>query len=92
MPEDLGERAAYAMLDEIFTGGVVDSNNQATLLLMAALASGDNISNIKLARITQQSIQMLKHLKSFFNIQFKIKECEDDIFQSDSSEEEEEHI
>lgn len=92
MPEDLGERAAYAMLDEIFTGGVVDSNNQATLLLMAALASGDNISNIKLARITQQSIQMLKHLKSFFNIQFKIKECEDDIFQSDSSEEEEEQI
>ena len=56
MPEDLGERAAYAMLDEIFTRGVVDCNNLATLLLMTALASGDNISNFKLARITQQSI------------------------------------
>jgi RNA 3'-terminal phosphate cyclase len=53
MPEDLGQRAAHAMLDEIFTGGVVDSSNQSTLLLMAALATGDNISNIKLARITQ---------------------------------------
>ena len=27
MPEDLGERCAQAMLDEIFTGGVVDSTN-----------------------------------------------------------------
>ena len=27
MPEDLGERCAYAMLDEIFTGGAIDSNN-----------------------------------------------------------------
>jgi len=76
-----------AILDEIFTGGVVDSSNQSTLLLMAALAAGDNISNIKLARITQQSITMLRHLKTFFNIQFKIKECEDDVFQSDSDEE-----
>ena len=56
MPEDLGERAAYAMLDEIFTGGATDSSNQPTLLLLASLASGDNISSIKLARITEQSI------------------------------------
>jgi len=68
LPEDLGERAAYSMLDEIFTGGVVDSSNQATLLLMASLAAGDNISQVKLARITQQSIHMLRHLKAFFNI------------------------
>lgn len=27
MPEDLGERVAHAMLDEIFSGGVVDSTN-----------------------------------------------------------------
>lgn len=56
MPEELGERCAYAMLDEIFTGGAIDSNNQSTLLLLAALASSDNISAIKLARITEQSI------------------------------------
>ena len=84
MPEDLGERAAYAMLDEIFTGGAIDSNNQTTLLLLASLASSENISSIKLSRITEQSIQMLRYLKQFFNIQYKIKECEDDVFQSDS--------
>lgn len=88
MPEDLGERAAHAMLDEIFTGGAIDSTNQSTLLLLASLASGDNISSIKLARITEQSIQMLRNMKKFFNIQFKIKECEDDVFESDSEEEE----
>jgi len=27
MPEDLGERASYALLDEIFTGGAIDSTN-----------------------------------------------------------------
>lgn len=84
MPEDLGERCAFAMLDEIFTGGAIDSNNQATLLILAALASGDNISAIKIARITQQTVVALRHLKLFFNVQYKIKECEDDVFQSDS--------
>jgi RNA 3'-terminal phosphate cyclase len=52
MPEDLGERCAHAMLDEIFTGGAIDSTNQSTLLMLAALASGDQISSIKLARVT----------------------------------------
>jgi hypothetical protein len=27
LPEDLGERCALGMLDEIFSGGCVDSNN-----------------------------------------------------------------
>jgi hypothetical protein len=31
---------------------------------------------------------MLRHLKTFFNISFKIKECEDDVYSSDSSDSE----
>ncbi len=27
LPEDLGERAAYALLDEIYYGGCIDSTN-----------------------------------------------------------------
>lgn len=68
MPEEMGQRCAEAMLDEIFTGGAIDSNNQTTLLLLASLAASDNISSIKLSRITEQSIQLLRHLKQFFNI------------------------
>ena len=89
LPEDLGETVAHALLDEVFNGGVIDATNQTTLLFLMALSSGDNISQAKLCRITQQSIQLLRHLKAFFNITFKIRECEDDVF-SDSSQEEEE--
>jgi len=53
LPEDLAKQTAYGLLDEIFTGGVVDATNQSTALLLMALSSGDNISCIKLARITQ---------------------------------------
>lgn len=77
------------MLDEIFAGGVVDSTNQGLLLLLAAVSSGDQISQVKLGRVTQQTVAMLRHLKTFFNLQFKIKECEDDVFAESSSDEEE---
>ena len=40
------------MLDEIFTGGVIDSTNQSMALMLAALGAGDNISQIKLGRVT----------------------------------------
>jgi hypothetical protein len=33
---------------------------------------------------------MLKHIKSFLNVQFKIAEVEDDVYSESSSEEEEE--
>jgi len=52
-----------------------------------ALTSADNISSIKIGRITQQSIAMLKHIKAFLNVQFKIEEVEDDVYSDDSSEE-----
>ena len=48
------------------------------------MSSGDNISQIKLGRVTQQSIHLLRHLKQFFNLQFKIQECEDDVYSDES--------
>ena len=90
LPEDLGKRVSLALLDEIFSGGAVDSANQSFALLLMSLASSDNISAIKIGRITQQSIQMLKNIKAFINVQFKIEEVEDDVYSESSSEEEEE--
>ena len=52
LPEDLGKRAALGLLDEIFNGGSVDSANQSFAFLLMALTSSDNISNIKIGRIT----------------------------------------
>ena len=86
LPEDLGARAAYGMLDEIFGGGCVDSTNQSFALLLMAVSSADNISALKLGRITQQSIALLRNLKSFFNVNFKIEQCQDEVYDdSDSS-------
>jgi len=89
LPEDLGKRTALALLDEIFSGSAVDSANQPFALLLMSLAASDNISSIKIGRITQQSISMLKNIKAFVNVQFKITEVEDDVYLSDDSEEEE---
>jgi RNA 3'-terminal phosphate cyclase len=89
LPEDLGQTAAHSMLDEIFNGGVIDASNQTTLLMLMALSTGDNISQAKLCRVTQQSVQLLRNLKAFFNTQFKIKECDDDVFSDSESENEE---
>lgn len=90
LPEDLGERAALSMLDEIYAGGCVDSTNQSFVLLLMAMGAGENISAVKMGRITQQSISMLRNIKKFFSVQFKIEECHDDVYESDSSDEEKE--
>ena len=89
LPEELGARAAYGMLDEVFGGGCIDSTNQSFALLLMAVSTGDNISALKLGRITQQSIALLRNLKSFFNVNFKIEQCQDDVYDDSSSEEEE---
>jgi RNA 3'-terminal phosphate cyclase-like protein len=59
LPEDLGQRCAYAMLDEIQSGGCLDSTNQSMGLMLMALASNDNVCQLKLGRVTQQSVAML---------------------------------
>lgn len=56
--------------------------------MLMALGSGDNVSQLKLGRVTQQSISMLRNLKKFFNINFKIEECQDEVYDSDSDDEE----
>ncbi len=77
------------MLDEIFNGGAVDSSNQSFVLLLMSLAASDNVSQVKLGRITEQSIAMMRHIKKFCNVQFKIAECEDDIIGDNSDSESE---
>lgn len=52
LPEDLGERAAYGLLDEIFYGGCIDSTNQSLALLMIAMSDNDAASSLKIGRVT----------------------------------------
>jgi RNA 3'-terminal phosphate cyclase len=90
LPEDLGKRVALGLLDEIFSGSAVDSANQPFAFLLMSLTSAENVSTIKVGRVTQQSVAMLKHIKQFVNVQFKIEEVEDDVYSEDSDDDEEE--
>lgn len=49
--EDLGERAAYLLLEEIYRGGCVDSSNQHLVLLLMALGPKD-VSRVLLGPIS----------------------------------------
>jgi len=90
LPEDLGKRVALGLLDEIFSGSAVDSANQPFAFLLMSLTSAENVSTIKVGRVTQQSVAMLKHIKQFVNVQFKIEEVEDDVYSEDEDSDEEE--
>jgi len=52
LPEDLGEAAALALLDEVYYGGCVDSAIQPIALLLMALSSNEDVSSIKIGRLT----------------------------------------
>jgi hypothetical protein len=59
------------------------------MLLLMAVGSDENISEIKICRMTEYSRQLLRNILKFMNVQFKIKECDDNVFDDSSSDEEE---
>eukprot|EP00112_Aurelia_sp_Birch-Aquarium-sp1_P009209 Seg2037.5 transcript_id=Seg2037.5/GoldUCD/mRNA.D3Y31 product="RNA 3'-terminal phosphate cyclase-like protein" protein_id=Seg2037.5/GoldUCD/D3Y31 len=71
-PEDLGRKAAMQLLAEIFKGGCFDSTHQGLVLTFMTLGQMD-VSKVMLGPLTQHSIQLLRHLKDFFNVMFKIE-------------------
>eukprot|EP01132_Coremiostelium_polycephalum_P003233 gene3233-4047_t len=75
-PEELGEKTANALLEEILNGGCVDSHNQSIALLFMILCPED-ISKLKLGKITPYTIEYLRHLRDFFGVTFKIEPDQD---------------
>lgn len=52
--EDLGEKAALLLLEEIYRGGCVDSSNQHLVLLLMALGPKD-VSRVQLGPLSPYS-------------------------------------
>ncbi|KAL5015987.1 hypothetical protein ScPMuIL_005576 [Solemya velum] len=71
VPEDLGKTAAKLLLEEIYRGGCVDSSNQSTAALFMVLGQQD-VSKVQIGALTPYMIQFLRHIRDFFQIQFKI--------------------
>nr|XP_033781473.1 RNA 3'-terminal phosphate cyclase-like protein isoform X1 [Geotrypetes seraphini] len=72
LPEDLGKNCAKLLLEEIYRGGCVDSVNQILVLLFMTLGQQD-VSKVLLGPLSPYTIEFLRHLRSFFQIMFKIE-------------------
>ncbi|XP_029775549.1 RNA 3'-terminal phosphate cyclase-like protein [Suricata suricatta] len=64
----------------IFAGGCIDSTNQSLGLLLMTLGQQD-VSKVLLGPLSPYTIEFLRHLKSFFQIMFKIetKPCGEEL-------------
>ncbi|XP_069620344.1 RNA 3'-terminal phosphate cyclase-like protein [Ranitomeya imitator] len=72
LPEDLGKNCAKLLLEEIYRGGCVDSVNQSLVLLLMTLGQQD-VSKVLLGPLSPYTIEFLRHLRSYFQIMFKIE-------------------
>ncbi|XP_028802485.1 probable RNA 3'-terminal phosphate cyclase-like protein isoform X2 [Neltuma alba] len=71
-PEDIGQQTAYALLQEIQQGGVVDSTHQGLLFLLCALCPQD-VSKIRVGQLPQHGIETLRNIREFLDLKFVIK-------------------
>ena len=70
-PEDVGKEAAAALLDEIARGGCVDSLVQPLALTLMALCP-QNVSRLRLGKLSPAAIATLRLLRDFLGCTFKL--------------------
>ncbi|KAK8377365.1 hypothetical protein O3P69_013774 [Scylla paramamosain] len=83
-PEEIGEKAASRLLEEIWRGGCVDAIAQPLLLTFMALAPTD-VSKAVLGPLTPYTMHFLRHLRDFFHVTFKIDEHKEERIAEDDS-------
>ncbi|KAF2302590.1 hypothetical protein GH714_038692 [Hevea brasiliensis] len=71
-PENVGEQIASFLLQEIEQGGVVDSTHQGLLFLLCAMCPQD-VSKIRVGKLSPYGIETLRHIKDFLGVKFVIK-------------------
>lgn len=71
LPEDLGKRGAYMLLEEIRRGGCIDTHCQSLAFLWMALTPED-VSRIRVGTLSQYSIETLRLIKQAFDVEFKV--------------------
>jgi len=77
VPEDIGKNAAILLLKEIYNGGCVDTHSQSLACLMMVLGDKD-VSKVQTGMISPYTIQLLRHIRDFFQVVFKIDEVNED--------------
>ena len=72
VPEDVGTRAAYSLLEEVRRGGVVDSSHQGLVLLVCALGP-EEMNEVRLGPLTPYAVNTLRHIREFLGVQFSVR-------------------
>ncbi|KAH8740619.1 RNA Terminal Phosphate Cyclase-like protein [Cryptosporidium ryanae] len=75
--EKVGWLAATRLLLEIDSQSMVDTSHQIYPLLFMALSNDTAVSKLRLSKLTPITIQMLRDIRSFINVEFGIKEDEE---------------
>lgn len=71
-PRVAGKRTARLLLEEVFRGGCVDSISQPLCFLFMCLGPED-VSKVCVGKLTPFSMQLLRDIKEFFGVTFKIR-------------------
>lgn len=71
LPEDLGQRGACLLLEEIRRGGCIDTSLQSLAFLWMALTPED-VSRIRVGTLSQYSMESLRLIKRAFDVEFKV--------------------
>lgn len=72
-PEEVGQRAAELLMDQIFAGGCVDAHHQLLVMLLMALGP-DDISTVRFGELTSSGVSALMLMESYFGVSCAIKE------------------
>ncbi|KAJ8306596.1 hypothetical protein KUTeg_017141 [Tegillarca granosa] len=72
IPEDLGKDTAKLLMEEIYRGGCVDSNNQSMTAVLMVLGQQD-VSKVQTGELSPYTIQYLRHIRDFFQVMFKVE-------------------
>ena len=77
LPEDLGQRCAYSLLQEVKRGGCIDSTAQMFCFLLMSGLGPEDVSQIRVGMLTKVSIAGLRLMKKVFGVEFKVKADEE---------------
>ena len=70
--QDVAKQACFALCEQVKSNGCIDTASQTLMLLFMTL-SPEDVSKIRVGKLTPYSIQYLGHLKEFFGVTFKIR-------------------
>jgi RNA 3'-terminal phosphate cyclase-like protein len=72
VPEDIAKEAAHSLLNDIYRGGAVDTLNQGMTALFMAFGQRD-LSKVQFGPLSPYTIQLLRHIKEFLELTFKLE-------------------